>query len=142
MEKTCLIIITDPSIIPDELKDADGLRRVGMLDEEWMIYFIVRDGQVIYVGQTTQGNRRFVSHQRYKLGDTVLAIRMPITTSRDLDFHESKWIYKLKPKLNYARNQYGRCKTLNAPMSEDEFQLRLASDIVIQSPDTERRLNL
>lgn len=57
----------------------------------------MRNGKVVYVGQSVKMSHRVGSHSSEKLFDYVLAIR---TSIRCLDIIESDLVYRLRPRLN------------------------------------------
>lgn len=64
------------------------------------VYFLLDNGEVVYVGQTTNGLSRPFSHYDKKF-DTVKAMPCPFDM---LDWEEDKYIAKYKPKYNKCRN--------------------------------------
>ena len=65
------------------------------------VYFLLKDNEVVYVGQTTAGLARPFSHTDKEF-DTVKA--MPCSID-ELDFVEDHFICKYNPKYNKARNR-------------------------------------
>lgn len=64
------------------------------------IYFLFDGNDVVYVGQTTQGESRIYNHrtnQEYKEFDSFTMLECDID---DLDEIESRWIFTLQPKYN------------------------------------------
>lgn len=64
------------------------------------VYFLLDNGEVVYVGQTTNGLSRPFSHYDKEF-DTVKAMPCPFDM---LDWEEDKYIAKYKPKYNKCRN--------------------------------------
>lgn len=60
------------------------------------VYFLLKDGEVVYVGQTREGVTRPYSHKD-KDFDTVRIIKCEID---ELDYLEEKYIVKYKPIYN------------------------------------------
>ncbi len=63
------------------------------------VYLIRRNGQPIYVGQSTCILQRLRSHQILRPGDTV---EIEPTELADLDCREQEWIDRYRPELNRA----------------------------------------
>lgn len=90
-------------MIPDEIAHVPGIQRV---DENLCaIYFLVKDGRVIYVGQTGSLNERLKQHRRGDSGHGVgpkdfdEAYWIPCRDT-DLDKVEAYFVETLKPLLN------------------------------------------
>lgn len=64
---------------------------------ETFVYFLVRRGEVVYVGQTKKGMMRPLAHRYDKDFDEVYI--MPCD-EKNLDFIESEYIVKYKPEYN------------------------------------------
>lgn len=78
-----------------------------------LIYFLLKNDEVVYVGQTKSGLYRPLSHIYSKDFDTIKIIE---TNEKDLDLLEDEFIKKYKPlynkQVNYAKN-YGLEKVRN-----------------------------
>lgn len=77
-----------------------GLRkREGKIAEKSIVYFIVRDSEVIYVGQTGQPHARLQpkSHSKFIDGDVIYYV--PCAPSNRLET-EARLIWDLKPRWN------------------------------------------
>jgi hypothetical protein len=61
------------------------------------VYFLIADGEVVYVGQTVNLYARIGSHREDKIWDRVLFLPVP---REDLDETERRWIARLNPKYN------------------------------------------
>lgn len=68
------------------------------------VYFLIYDKEVLYVGQTSNGIVRPLSHKD-KLYDEIKII---YCDKKDLDLAEDKYIQKYKPKYN-RQNNYKMC---------------------------------
>lgn len=71
-----------------------------------VVYFIWRDGVIVYVGQTVNLRARFSSpygthHEKYEPGDTVGYVEIP---THSLDWAECYYIGICRPKLNFGKN--------------------------------------
>lgn len=68
------------------------------------IYFLIKEKEVVYVGQTTQGLIRPFSHKNKEFDE----IRIMYCNKNDLDYFEDKYITKYKPiynkQVNYKYN--------------------------------------
>jgi len=63
------------------------------------IYFLIRDGEIVYVGQSTCNIlERIVSHLRNKDFDSFTVIHM--TSDVDLNAVEAAYVYALRPEYN------------------------------------------
>jgi excinuclease UvrABC nuclease subunit len=70
------------------------------------IYFLVDDGEIVYVGQAVDLRRRLVEH--YELGAKPFDSYFFLPTNEsDLDAVEAHYIHALKPKYNHAKS-WGR----------------------------------
>lgn len=65
------------------------------------VYFLIKDMEVIYVGQSINIHSRIEEHERTKVFDTFTYIECPRS---DLNVIEAKYINKFKPSLNYDIN--------------------------------------
>lgn len=68
--------------------------------KECGIYFCMRQGVVVYIGQTTDLVNRMVYHKTQLLDHD--AVRFIPCDERVLDFYEKRWIKKFKPVENTA----------------------------------------
>lgn len=66
------------------------------------IYFLIEKDEVVYVGKTTHGIFRPLSHKD-KNYDRIAIV---FVEEKDLDFQEGKYIMKYRPKYNFAMNGY------------------------------------
>lgn len=66
-----------------------------------LVYFLLLDGEVVYVGQTVMGTGRIGAHTEDKYFDDVYAIRCNPT---ELDELEDYYIWKYMPKYNRKPN--------------------------------------
>ncbi|MDF5718576.1 MAG: GIY-YIG nuclease family protein [Rhizonema sp. NSF051] len=86
------------------------LSRLGELPEVKAIYFSFSDeGEVLYIGQTTNLKNRWVSHHRFKELATNSCIKvawLEITDEYDLNSIEELAIKHFKPTLNWKRNAF------------------------------------
>lgn len=76
------------------------------------IYFVWLDGSIVYVGKSTNLNRRVtLAHQNIHPGDMISFIECdPVT----LEFTESFYIGYYMPRRNYARSAYLNAKRISA----------------------------
>jgi hypothetical protein len=74
------------------------------------IYFLCRDGEVVYVGQSKQVAKRIGCHLYDKEFDFAFCMRIP---ESDLDFVEGEIVRHLKPKFNFSK------RGLEAPYPKD-----------------------
>ena len=70
------------------------------IDKECFVYFLLREGEVVYVGQTTNGTARIRQHTD-KVFDEAYVMRC---RRRDLDELEDKYIIKYDPAYNKKLN--------------------------------------
>lgn len=61
------------------------------------VYFLIKDNEIVYVGQSVRVYTRISSHEKTKDFDSVSWIRCEVES---LDYLESFYIYKFRPKLN------------------------------------------
>ena len=80
---------------PKSISQIAGLTKVDCLDDP-CVYFLVRCGRVVYVGQTVCLRSRLASHVD-KHYDSVYFVRCK---HDELDDLESHWITELLPELN------------------------------------------
>ena len=95
------------------------------------VYFLCKDDEVIYVGQSVSIHGRIQSHKQHK--DFDRAYLLPIPES-ELDEIESAFIHFLKPPLN-GGNKYS-CSKKSAPnlkMTEED-----AKSVVLNHRNSER----
>lgn len=64
------------------------------------IYFLINKGEVVYVGQTTQGIIRPFSHKDKQFD----SVRIMLCKKEELDILEDKFIKKYTPKYNKCYN--------------------------------------
>lgn len=64
------------------------------------IYFLIKSGEVVYVGQTKQGLTRPLSHRDKDFDE----IKIMYCTENALDSLEDKYIQKYKPHYNKQSN--------------------------------------
>src|SRR5262245_24998819 len=89
------------------------------------VYFIVRDGVVIYVGQSEHITARIASHvnkRRCRSGDRIFVFYVAFEW---LDIVEGAFIRKFSPKLN-GRNAGRMCAPCSSPET-DEQAIRFAA---------------
>jgi hypothetical protein len=65
------------------------------------VYFLIKDCEVIYVGQSVNIHSRIDEHDRVKDFDTFTYIECE---KENLSYLEARYISKFKPKLNYDSN--------------------------------------
>ncbi len=83
------------------------------------IYFLLRGGEVVYVGQTTNGLSRPFAHYD-KEYDTVKVLPMKL---EELDEAEDSFICKYKPMYNKTRNYNVICSLNRAKnLIKDNFE--------------------
>lgn len=78
------------------------------------VYALIRDGQVVYVGQSRHVHARIANHQNDKPFDEVLVCEV---AQQDLDDVETFLIAMLNPPLNRMhadRKAQGKCSKRNA----------------------------
>lgn len=61
------------------------------------VYFLLREGCVVYVGKTTQGLKRILAHADDKVFDNIKLKKVPID---ELDVTEAAYIAKYDPIYN------------------------------------------
>lgn len=68
--------------------------------QESFIYFLINDGEVVYVGQTRNGLSRPLSHRDKAFNE----IKILYCSPEELDFWEDKYIQKYNPLYNKKSN--------------------------------------
>lgn len=92
--------------------------------ENYAIYFLTKDNDVVYVGQTTRGATRPYEHTDKDYDK----IYMKYCEKKDLDRLEDAYILKYRPIYNKACNnaiRYGLKKTLERIRKELKIKLDL-----------------
>ena len=77
--------------------------KTGVEDGEFKakgVYFLIKDDEIVYVGQSTNIFARVTSHSRTKEFDSFTYELKPKATSFELDQLETKYIGKFTPKYN------------------------------------------
>lgn len=101
--------------------------------ENCFVYFLIKDDEVVYVGQTTKGASRPFSH-RDKEYNKIMAINC---NKDDLDYFEDFYIKKYMPKYNKAINykmnySLGRAKKEIQELIDSTFNLTKLKKIIKQ----------
>lgn len=94
---------TSPVDAPEEIRDIPGL--VGVpLEFTPGVYFLVRDGRIVYVGQSTNPMGRLAQHvgNPYKNFDRVFMVPIP---REHLTAVENALIRMLQPAYNYSQRR-------------------------------------
>ncbi|MBI2628952.1 hypothetical protein HYW74_02625 [Candidatus Pacearchaeota archaeon] len=91
------------SPIPKTLRGINNLMEFEEIVFPSCIYFLVKNDEVIYVGQTIELPSRLASHRQDKLYDRVFYLPVP---ESDLNRVEKEFIITLKPKLNGGPRDY------------------------------------
>ncbi len=95
--------------VPTEIQDMPGIKQIPIGEYVPSVYFLCKDGKVVYIGQSVNPSMRVAQHSDSKDFDAVYAIHVP----RDsLNRVEGALIRHLKPPLN-GRNSN---KTVQAPV--------------------------
>jgi hypothetical protein len=92
-----------------------GLKRKdGKISEHSIVYFIVRDSEVIYVGQTCRPNTRLLpyAHSKFVDGDAIYYV--PCEPEKRLET-EARLIWDLKPRWNRCAPDPDRPKKKQYP---------------------------
>jgi hypothetical protein len=63
------------------------------------IYFLIRNGQIIYIGQTTNLKSRICSHKCFP-AYYFDSFRYIECREKNLRKYETRWLQKFRPKLN------------------------------------------
>lgn len=84
---------------PKAIAHLDGLREWKSAAPGAVVYFLVCDGMVVYVGQSMSLIARLQQHRPNKLFDHVFYLPVPSSQLNDM---ERKFIHLLKPPLNKA----------------------------------------
>jgi hypothetical protein len=74
-------------------------RKDGKIAERSIVYFIVRDSEVIYVGQTHRPNTRLLPYNHSKFVDGDAIYYVPCEAAKRLEM-EARLIWDLKPRWN------------------------------------------
>lgn len=104
--------INEPLLDEDEI-----LFLAGISKRKCGVYFLIKDEEIIYVGQSVNIEARIHQHRSTKSFDRFTYIEC---NSEDLNKIETMYINKLKPKLNY--NSLGR---LVLPMNLEVLQYNI-----------------
>jgi hypothetical protein len=88
--------------IPDVVKDVPGIKRLDISTKYAIVYFLIHNKQVVYVGQTkSEWPSRIRKHLKDgKVFDDVCFITVPID---EIDSQENYYILKFSPKYNKIR---------------------------------------
>lgn len=78
------------------------------------VYFLMRNGEIVYVGQTNKGLERAISHTKDKIFDSIGVIKCK---EEELNEKETYYIAKYKPL-------YNKCLT-NALSAKKKIKSRL-----------------
>lgn len=70
------------------------------MTKKFAIYFLIRGGAVVYVGQSYRVDTRISIHKRTKKFDSVRIIQCPADR---LNYYENRWILRFKPQYNRSR---------------------------------------
>jgi hypothetical protein len=89
--------LTDFKRVPPSLHEVVGLHDLTSYCKMSGVYFLCRDGALLYVGQSVDVITRFGQHRRHFDFDTALF--MPCAPE-DLDRVESEFIRELRPPMN------------------------------------------
>lgn len=103
------------------------------LYEDCFVYFLIKDDEVVYVGQTTKGARRPFSHYDKEF-NKIMAIKCK---KEELDFLEDFYIKKYMPMYNRALNykmnySLGRAKKEIQELIDSTFNLTKLKKIIKQ----------
>lgn len=98
------------------------------LDNLCWIYFLVDRDEVIYIGKTTHGAKRPLSHKD-KIFDKVYYIEC---LEEELDYLENEQILRYKPKYNKQLNLKTAISFSNIAQSiKDEFNIKRYSPLML-----------
>jgi hypothetical protein len=123
--------------VPTALRQIEGLHDItGELGKWSGIYFLVSDGEVIYVGQSVNVSSRVNEHARTKDFEAAFFLPWP---GDDLDRVESALIRALKPSLN-GQHPSGHARTPTSRFVDgfDETMAATMAEITRAGADTER----
>lgn len=73
------------------------------------VYFLIQDEEVVYVGQTTKGIIRPISHLNDKIFNSI---RIMYCETKNLGKLEHEYILKYNPLYNKTKNIYNRNNTV------------------------------
>lgn len=93
-------------MIPEALSHINGLGEIPVAKGTF-VYFLVLQGEVVYVGQTKQLFGRMTCHTLHMVTDFDHLFYLPVHPSR-LDEVEAHFIKELKPKYNKSPGNIGR----------------------------------
>ncbi len=80
------------------------------------IYFLILDGELVYIGQSVDLRKRLANHEHHY--DVVFLLSIEMDRLNDV---ESEWIRRLAPRLNYQHNQ-PPTKMFNVRLPEEIIQ--------------------
>ena len=132
-------VIVAPEVVKDFRRVPSGLRQLaGLCDitDEIMrtgIYFLCRDGAVLYVGQSVNAAARITEHYRRYEFDTVFFLPWP---GDDLNRIEAALIRATRPPLNGKGNN-GTMRTSFGSTEEDNELLLSIFDSTMQPRDAD-----
>lgn len=96
------------------MSEVDIVRGSSAAHSQVGVYFLIKSGRIVYVGQSVQVATRIESHKNTKDFDSFSFITCDV---RELDYLESFYIFKFSPPLN-GRMSNG---AISAPLSFDEI---------------------
>ncbi len=80
--------------IPECMLNIDGVKEILFYPQG--IYFLIDDGEVVYVGQSSRISRRIPEHLKDKKFNRIFLL----VVSENIDKLEMDYIYKFNPKYN------------------------------------------
>ena len=85
--------------------------RVAILEKNWVVYLLVKNGEIIYVGKSsyTRYAHRIKQHMKNKQFDDVYVAQVSDSEYKTLAV-ESSFISMLQPKYNIAGNSFDYSK--------------------------------
>lgn len=104
-----------------EEKGAETVKTYGNI----FIYFLLKNNEVVYVGKTTKGIQRPISHSYTKDYDLIKII---YCEEKDLDYLEDKYILKYKPVYNKLVNLISN---YSLPRVRDRVRVEFSNKITI-----------
>ena len=88
------------------------------------VYFLLNEGEIVYIGQSTDMDSRCVIHERDKIFDSTFYIECE---SRDMDLIESLMIHHYEPAENKNHAHHGeKCAPMRISKMKDSLNKHFA----------------
>lgn len=98
------------------------------------IYFLLKSGNIVYIGQSISIRIRIYQHNAYKDYDTIRLIKCPFDK---LLYYEQRWIMKFQPSGNQAHHPINR----GGPQRRKKTYNALIQQKFLSNPVNREKLN-